>query len=192
MDKKSEPWYIHAGLYVIIAILAYILIRVAIIDPTDYIQKEKYYRTESQARMDNIRQAEILWEKQKDNYTDNLDSLIYFLKTDSTVHAVMTGVDTFTNRSTNPFEDLANVKFNPESETFAPESLFYSPKSHSRYILQVDTTTSVDTVINKRGKIVRVDTNIVIGSLYYVECPDGYGTIGDLKSKSLKNTASWE
>ena len=30
--KKSEPWYIHAALYLVIAILAYILIRVAIVE----------------------------------------------------------------------------------------------------------------------------------------------------------------
>ncbi len=41
-------------------------------------------------------------------------------------------------------------------------------------------------------KIVRVDTTTVIGSLYYLECPDGYGTVGDLESPTLRNTASWE
>lgn len=185
MSKRSEPWYIHAGLYLVIAILAYILIRVAIIDPTDYIQKENYYRTESHLRMDNIRQAQILWEKKNDQYSDDLQKLVSFIQTDSAVHELMIGVDTLTNRSTNPFKNLT-------SGVFAPESLFFSPKSHSNYLVQVDTNTSIDTVINRRGKIVRIDTNTVIGTLYYVEDPDGYGTIGDLKSPNLKNTASWE
>ena len=185
MIKKSEPWYIHAALYVVIAILVYILVRVAIIDPTDYMQKENYYKSESHLRMDNIRQAEILWEKQNKQYTDNLEMLISFIKTDTNVQNLMTGIDTLTNRSTNPFKELTSGEFNADS-------LFFSPKTHSPYIVQVDTTTTIDTVINMRGKIVRVDTNTVIGSLYYVECPDGYGSIGDLKSQSLKNTASWE
>ena len=58
--------------------------------------------------------------------------------------------------------------------------------------MQIDTTVTIDTVINRRGKVVRVDTATVIGTLYYVECPDGYGTIGDLESPTLRNTASWE
>jgi len=185
MTKKGEPWYIHAILYVVIAILVYVLIRVAIIDPTDYIQKETYYRSESHLRMDNIRQAEILWDKQNKQYTDDLEKLVSYIKTDSAVHELMTGMDTLTNRSTNPFDNLTNGKFEPDS-------LLFSPKSHSRYKLMVDTTTTIDTVINRRGKIVRVDTNTVIGTLYYIECPDGYGTIGSLESPTLKNTASWE
>ena len=44
MTKKSEPWYIHAILYVVIAILLVVLIKVAIIDPADHIQKEEYYK----------------------------------------------------------------------------------------------------------------------------------------------------
>ena len=185
MIKKSEPWYIHAGLYLVIAILAYILIRVAIIDPTEHIEQETYFRSESQLRMDNIRQAQILWEKQNKNYSDNLDSLVNFIKTDSTVNSLIIGVDTLTNRSTNPFKILT-------SGDFTVDSLFFSPKSHSSYSVKIDTSVSIDTVINRRGKIVRVDTNTVIGTLYFVECPDGYGTIGDLESQTLKNTASWE
>jgi len=185
MIKKSEPWYIHAGLYLVIAILAYILIRVAIIDPTEHIEQETYFRSESQLRMDNIRQAQILWEKQNKNYSDNLDSLVNFIKTDSTVNSLIIGVDTLTNRSTNPFKNLT-------SGDFTVDSLFFSPKSHSSYSVKIDTSVSIDTVINRRGKIVRVDTNTVIGTLYFVECPDGYGTIGDLESQTLKNTASWE
>jgi len=185
MTKKSEPWFIHAALYLVIAILVVVLIKVAIVDPTDYIQQENYSRTESQLRMDNIRQAQILWEKQNKKYTDNLDELISYVKTDSIVNALMIGIDTLTNRSTNPFKKLT-------LGSFEPDSLIFSPKSNSRYIMQVDTTVSIDTVIDRRGRMVKVDTNTVIGSLYYLECPDGYGAIGNLESQSLKNTASWE
>jgi hypothetical protein len=185
MTKKSEPWYIHAILYVIIAVLLYVLIRVAIIDPTSYIESENYFRSESQLRMDNIRQAQILWERENAQFTDNLDSLIFYIQTDTTVKELMEGIDTLTNRSTNPFKDL-------NSGIFSADSLKYSPKSHSPYILQVDTTVTIDTVINRLGKIVKIDTSTVIGSLYRLECPDGYGSVGDLESPALKNTASWE
>lgn len=185
MRKKSEPWYIHAGLYVVIAILIIVLVKVAIIDPTDYIHQENYSRSESQLRMDNIRQAQILWERENESFTDNLDDLVNFVKSDSTVQALMVGIDTLTNRSTNPFKNLT-------IGTFEADSLIFSPKSHSKYLMKVDTTVSIDTVINRRGKIVKIDTNTVIGSLYYLECPDGYGTVGNLETQSLKNTASWE
>jgi len=185
MSKRSEPWYIHTALYVVIAILIFILIKVAIIDPTEYIESENYYRSESQLRMDNIRQAQILWERTNNQYSDTLEQLISFIKTDSLVNSLIVGIDSLTNRSTNPFKELSN-------QTFLADSLLFSPRSHTKYILKVDTTTTIDTVINMRGKFVRVDTNTVIGSLYLVECPDGYGTIGDLKSLTLKNTASWE
>lgn len=185
MSKKSEPWYIHAVLYVIIAILVLVLIKVAVIDPTEYIQGENYYRSESHLRMDNLRQAQILWDREHKGFTDNLDQIISYIKTDTTVRNLMTGIDSLTNRSTNPFKNLT-------SGLFEPDSLKFSPKSHMPFIMKIDTTTHVDTVIDRRGKIVKVDTNTVIGSFYVIECPDGYGTIGDLKSASLKNTASWE
>ena len=185
MSKKSEPWYVHAVLYVIIAILIFVLIKVAVIDPTEHIQNENYYRSESHLRMDNIRQAQILWERENKQFSDDLGQLISFIKTDSTVKKLIVGVDTLTNRSTNPFKELT-------SGAFDPDSLMFSPKSHTPFIVQVDTNTSIDTVINQRGKIIKIDTSIVIGSVYVVECPDGYGKIGDLKSPTLKNTASWE
>lgn len=185
MTKKSEPWYIHAILYAVIAILLVVLIKVAIIDPADHIKKEEYYRSESHLRMDNIRQAQILWQKNNEKFTDDLSKLISYVKNDSTVQQLIVGVDTLTNRSTNPFKFLTTGEF-------TPDSLMYSPKSHSPFIMQIDTTVTIDTVINRRGKVVRVDTATVIGTLYYVECPDGYGTVGDLESPTLRNTASWE
>lgn len=185
MSKKGEPWYIHGALYLIIAILIYVLIRVAIIDPTDHIQSENYFRAESQLRMDNIRQAQIQWKKKHESYTDNLQDLVSFVKSDSAVNALIIGVDSLTNRSTNPFKNLT-------VGSFIPDSLLLAPKSQTQFLVKIDTTTTIDTIINKYGKLTKVDTNTVIGSIYYVECPDGYGTIGDLESPSLKNTASWE
>ncbi|MCP5062472.1 MAG: hypothetical protein GY936_08420 [Ignavibacteriae bacterium] len=185
MKKKTEPWYIHTALYVVIAILSFVLIKVAIINPTEHIDTENYNRTESQLRMENIRQAQILWEKENEIFSDNLAELVDFVKTDSTVNSLITGVDTLTNRSTNPFKNLTDG-------SFTPDSLLRSPATNSFYSLKIDTTTSIDTVIDRSGKLVKVDTVITIGDIYLLTCPDGYGTIGDLESPSLKNTASWD
>ena len=185
MKSKSDPWYIHTALYLVIAILTILLIKVAIIDPRAYVATEKYNKTESRLRMDNIKEAEILWEKKKGKYTDNLDSLISFVKYDPMVDSVKTAFDSLTMKIANPFKPLSNGEF-------VPESLKYSPKTHSIYILQIDTSVVVDTVINRHGKITRIDTTITLGTKYYLKDPDGYGTIGSLESDALKNTASWE
>lgn len=185
MDSRNEPWYVHVILGVVIAILVLVLVKVAIIDPSDVLEKENYYKTESRMRMDNIRQAEILWQKKYKKYTDNLDSLINFVKSDESVAAVVAGIDTITHKSTNPFNNLT-------TGIFSADSLFTSPKTSSRYILQVDTTVQPDSIINARGKLIKVDTLITIGTRYYIEGPDGYGSIGDVNSDAKKNTASWE
>ncbi len=185
MSSKSEPWYIHGILYVIIAFLVYLLIHVAIVEPTAVVEAEKYYKTESRLRMDNLRQAEILWQKKFGQYTDNLNDLLNFINTDTTVAKLKTEVDTLTGKTRNPFKDLS-------AGFFSSDSLLKTPKSHSFYIIKTDTTVSLDSIINRRGRLIKVDTLTLIGSLYSIECPDGYGSIGDVTSQALKNTASWE
>jgi hypothetical protein len=83
--------------------------------------------------------------------------------------------------------------FNPLSHgEFTPESLKFTPRSNMMYVLQIDTSISIDTTVNRRGKVIRVDTTVTLGTRYFLEDPDGYGTIGDLYNDALKNTASWE
>jgi hypothetical protein len=185
MSKKSEPWYIHAALYVIIIVLSYLLIRVAIIEPTEVIEAEAYYKSESRLRMANIKSAEILWEKKFGSFTDNLNDLVNFIKGDQAVQNLMVGTDSITGKSSNPFSKLT-------AGEFIPDSLFASPKSFRNYVLKVDSTINYDTVINRRGKITKIDTVRIYGELYYLECPDGYGTVGAVDNNALKNTASWE
>jgi hypothetical protein len=70
-------------------------------------------------------------------------------------------------------QGLANETFKPLSHgTFAVESLLYSPKSHRPY-----TFSALDTTRIKK---------------YYLECPDGYGSIGSLTEDAKINKASWE
>lgn len=185
MKKKSEPWYLHAGLWVVIIILTVLLVQVSILEPTEVTRKENYLKSESRLRMTNLKHAEILFDEIHERYSDNLDTLVYFIKNDSTVHALMIGVDSVTNKSTNPFTNLTHGEF-------TPESLYTSPRSGKYFIVQIDTLLEVDTVINRRGKIVKVDSTTTIGTRYVLESPDSKDKIGDLYSDALKNTSSWE
>jgi hypothetical protein len=187
MSGKSEPWYIHAILYAVIVVLVYVLIRVAIVEPTDVIERQTYIRNESRLRMLNLREAQLIWEDRFGKYTDNLDSLINFIATDSLVAQKIAGFDTLTQRSTNPFKPLSNSVFNTDS-------LFIYPGNGLRYIMEVDTNTSIDTIINRRGKVVNIDTTVVIGTKYVILTPDSTNKdkIGDKFSDALKNAASWE
>ncbi len=185
MQSKGEPWYLHAGLYAVILILVYLLIRVAIIEPQEIMEKEQYYKAESRLRMSNLREGEKLWQAQFGKFTDKLDSLIIFLKSSPSVEKAMNSVDSITGRPANPFVKLTDGNY-------SWDSLLHTPKSHLPYTLKVDTSTNYDTVISRRGKIVRIDSTIKVGSRYLIEDPDGYGKIGDLYNEALKNTASWE
>jgi hypothetical protein len=185
MVSKSDPWYFHAAMYVIIVVLIGLLIKVAIIDPKDIVAEEKYYRTESRLRMDNLKEAEILYYSKYGKFTDNVDSLVNFIKTDPFVDSVVNAFDSISRRPANPFGPLSHGEF-------TPDSLNRSPKTYQQYIVRIDTTTTIDTVVNRTGKILRLDTNTVIGSKYIIEDPDGYGTIGSIDNDALKNTASWE
>ena len=185
MSSKSEPMYIHLILYVVMAVLVFILIKVAYIDPNKVVEQEKYYKQESRLRMSNLRVAERLWDAKNKQFTDNLDSLIMFLKNDPSVQKAMTGTDTITGKPTNPFVNLSNGSLDWDS-------LYKSPKTHTPYLIQVDTSVSADTVIDRRGRIIKIDTIRTIGQRYFIKGPDGYGTIGDVSNEALKNTASWE
>jgi hypothetical protein len=184
-SQAGDPWYIHAILYTVIAILAVILIKVAIIDPKDAVEKERFFRTESRLRMNNIKEAEIIWQRKFGNFTDDLNKLITFIKEDNTVDSLVNAFDSLTMKPANPFKPLSNGKF-------TPDSLRFSPKTFQPYILEIDTSISVDTTINRRGVVVKIDTNRVLGTRYYLEDPDGYGTVGDLNNDAMKNTSSWQ
>lgn len=183
--KRTDPWYIHLILYIIIAILVFILVEVAIIQPQQIVEKENYFKTEARLRMNNLKEAEILYQKKYGRFCGNLDTLIAFIKNDPYVDSIMNTFDSSSMRPLNPFSPLSHGKFEPDS-------LFLSPKTHQRFVLEVDSTKTLDTVVTPRGKVLRVDTNVHIGTLYRIEDPSGYGTIGDLQNTALKNTASWE
>lgn len=184
-SKNEDPWYLHAGLYFIVAVLTFLLIKVAVIDPKAEIDAEKYYKKEARLRMANLKEAQILYNEKNKTFCGSLDKLIEFIKTDQYVDSVVNAFDSTTMKPANPFKPLSDG-------VFTPDSLFKTPKSHKTFIMQIDTSVTQDTVINPRGKILRVDTHKVIGTKYYIEDPDGYGTIGSLDNDALKNATSWE
>ena len=183
--KNEDPWYVHVGLYAVIVILTVLLIKVAILDPKAEVDAEKYYKGEARTRMSNIKEAEILYQRKNGSFTNNLEKLINFIKTDKFVDSVVNAFDSLTMKPANPFIPLSNG-------VFTADSLFRTPKSQKPFIVLIDTSVVSDTVVNPRGKVLRVDTKTVVGSRYYVEDPDGYGTIGSVDNDALKNTASWD
>jgi hypothetical protein len=195
MSKKTEPWYVHAGLWAVIVVLVVILIQVSITGPTEIIKTKEYNKQESRLRMTNLKHAQILYKQKYNNFTDNLDTLINFIRTDSTVLKLMAAVDTVKVyridgdttifRSRNPFSDLVSGPFNYDS-------LYISPRSHKMFIVQVDTLLEIDTVINRRGRIVKIDSITTIGKRYVIKSPDSDDRIGDVNSEALLNTESWE
>jgi hypothetical protein len=185
MLKAADPWYVHAILYAVITILVILLIKVAILDPKEIVAVEKYNKSESRLRMDNLKEAEILWEKKFGNFTDDLDGLVQFIKQDPFVDSVVNAFDSLTMKPANPFDPLTHGEF-------IPDSLMRTPRSGALYILQIDTSISYDTTINRRGNITKIDTTVTLGTRYYLEDPDGYGSVGSVNSDALKNTASWE
>ena len=74
-SKNEDPWYIHAGLYFIVAILTFLLIKVAVIDPSAEVASEKYLKTETRLRMTNLKEAQILFQKKNGSFTASLDKL---------------------------------------------------------------------------------------------------------------------
>ena len=172
LNINQEAWYIHAVLYVVIIILSYVLINVAFIQPNKIIKHEKYCKKESRLRMLNLREAEILYKQKYGKFTDNIDTLIHFLRYDKSVSESMAKIDSVTKKSLSPFKNLTNFTFGPKIY----DSLRCSPKSFRPYHISIDTNSD----------------NKVIGTKYLIECPDGYGKIGDLSNEALKNTASWE
>ena len=184
-SKNEDPWYLHAGLYAVIAILTVLLIKVAILDPKEEIDTENYYKKETRLRMANLKEAQILWERKNGSFTSNLDKLIEFVKTDKFVDSVISSFDSLTMKPANPFLPLTNGMF-------TPDSLFTSPKTNQRFIMKIDSSVVVDSVVTPSGKFLRAETKTVIGKKYYIEDPNGYGTIGSIDNDALKNTASWE
>jgi len=173
-SRKSEPAYIHIILILIIVGLTYLLIQVAILEPQRVLEQERYFKEESRLRMLNLKQLELLYKEKTGKYTDSFDSLFALFRKDPNI----------SSKADSLFRPLSNGQF-------VLDSLRWSPKSHTEYILKIDSTLQVDSVFTKSGRFLRMDTTLVKGEIYYIECPDGYGSIGDLTNPNKVNQTSW-
>lgn len=171
---KSEPAYLHIVLILIIVGLTYLLIQVAILEPQRVIEQERYWKEESRLRMANIKQLELLYKEKNGKYIDSFDSLFAFFKKSSDIQSKVDSL----------FKPLKQGQF-------VLDSIRWSPKSHTQYILQIDSSFYVDSVFTRTGRFLRLDTVVTMGEIYYLECPDGYGSIGDLNNPAKVNQTSW-
>jgi hypothetical protein len=71
--------------------------------------------------MNNIKAAEILWQKKHGTFTDNLSELINFVKNDKYVDSSVNSFDSLTMKPANPFKPLSNRQFKPESLINSPK-----------------------------------------------------------------------
>ncbi|MCK6606491.1 MAG: hypothetical protein L6Q59_16465 [Ignavibacteriaceae bacterium] len=182
MAQSRDPLYLHVGLYAIVVVLVVILIKIAVIDPKEIVQQEKYYQKESRLRMLLLRDAQQAYFSVKGKFTTSVDSLINFLKSPEGEKLYM-AIDSITNKP---------VYKNLYANKGLIDSLRKTPKSLQPYIVLVDTSRSFDSTVTAAGRLLKVDTTITVGTKYRIEDPDGYGTVGDLSNDALKNSASWE
>ena len=71
--------------------------------------------------MNNIKAAEILWQKKHGTFTDNLSELINFVKNDKYVDSSVNSFDSLTMKPANPFKPLSNGQFKEESLMNSPK-----------------------------------------------------------------------
>lgn len=135
--------------------------------------------------MNNFKADETLLHKKFDNYTDKLKKYIQFLWEDKFVDSVMNSYDSLTMR---PYNAIKSLHYGE----FTPEIIEISTKTYQSYILQIDSSISIDKTINRSGTVVRADTTKILDTKYFREGPDGYVTFGALTKETSKNAASRE
>jgi hypothetical protein len=141
MSTRSKPKGSIILKIVIVLLLA--LLIYTIWEPFEIVRQEDSNQRESRLRMSNIRAAQMFYFRNHDTYVRDLDSLVYWIQTDSLVMA----------KSDSLFSPLVK-------SPFIPESLRFSPKSHQAYRMLVD-----DTSATKRYLIECPDGYGSIGSL---------------------------
>lgn len=141
-------------LKIIIVILLAVLIY-TLWEPFEVIRTEDRQRTESRLRMTNLRNAQMFYFRQYQTYQRDVDSLITWIQSDSLVVA----------KSDSLFRPLRLGEF-------VADSLRYSPRSHRRYVIEVDDSSATHR--------------------YYIECPDGFGYVSSIDDLSQLHRPSWE
>ncbi len=138
----SSAQKVQSGIQVILAIvivgLVYVLY-VSIIEPYARVERAKEVTEMTRQRMDDLRTAMIMYERQYDRYTTDLDSLVIWLRTDSVMMI----------QSDSVFGRILDL-----------DSLAYSPRTGRAFDLSVNDTSLVNIYLLKDP-----DTSDFIGSL---------------------------
>ena len=124
MDTKQRTrgsWVLRAIIIILVGVLVYV-----IYEPYQMMTAEEMYKKESRLRMMNLRTAELYFLSKSNYYTESIDSLVQYIKTDSLLVA---------NRDST-FKPLT-------SGQFSPDSLLYTPKNHRPYKLKADNATAI-------------------------------------------------
>ena len=138
----SNARNIQSGVQVVLAIviagLAYVLYT-SIVEPYARVVRAQEVTEMTRQRMDDVRQSMIMYERQNDRFTTDLDSLVMWLRTDSLMMA----------QSDSIF-----------GKTLFLDSLVYSPRTGNRFELSVNDTSDVYIYLLRDP-----DSNDFIGSL---------------------------
>lgn len=160
MDKpQKDSIYLHAAIIIALLGLVYLLIQAIFILPIKEKEKDEAYRKISFEQIQKISKAQELYKLKFNRYTDSFDTLFAFLNSMKKMYDY-------------------NAVFNiPKDSQIIFDSLKYSPKTHSTYILIPDTTITLDTIFNKNKQIVGIQMGQkIIGKKLTIKCPDGYLT----------------
>jgi hypothetical protein len=117
---------IQAILAVAVVALAFVLYR-TLTDPQKEYERLIALQQDSRERMGDIRTAMTTYERREGRYLTTLDSLVAFVKTDSTLRA----------DSYEPFQSDTRVR------PFDPDSMIVSPRTGERYVIAVQDTSDV-------------------------------------------------
>ena len=116
MNIETRNKLISIVLGIIIIVLGYYLYR-SIVEPYQVVIEREKMTERVRHRMENVRDALVQYERRNDEFPENLDSLVKFLKTDSLMQAI--GDSLF--------------KPHPQNADYDPDSIIYSPRDTQRF-----------------------------------------------------------
>lgn len=129
---------IQAVLAILIVVLAFFLYD-SIVSPYEEIERQKEITELTRDRMDDVRQAMIVYQRNNGRFVSTLDSLVMWLKTDSVMSATVDSVF---------------------GAGFQADSLPFSPRTGNRFTLAINDTSRTHTYL-----LSDPDSDDFIGSL---------------------------
>jgi len=189
MSKRTDPWYIHVGLYIVIVGLVAVLINVAVIEPKDVAETARYQKAEARLRMENIQEALKLFEMKNGKLTDSKQEILSFINSDrmkaikdSLKNDELTGAS---YKEPDPFK-------NHSDGTFVPDSMFMNPYTYQPFVLKVVPIYQTDSVF-VNNKFRNIDSTLK-STNYFILNPATEEFIGDTTTTNIltKHKVSWK